>query len=301
MRVVAWGSNLFGQLGTEGRLTHAAPVDLGHERVVGMTRAAIVRGSGAEGPRCLVGVDQVIGQVDAEGRAWHGGAAQRGSPHTLWRSVAADMRGRIVGIAECGSVWQFESAAAWLSGAGERLDTPPCVAVAGGGAHFVLITEGDRGASRVYALGDNRFGQLGDLDLGRVAPAPVSFFSAAECFDARIVQVCAGSRHSVALADDGNVYVWGWDAVLDCALEPTPVLLDDAHVDVDVVEVACGASHTLLRLADGAVWGFGTDAHSELGGQGDVPSDAPRAVHPGMPRALRIHACGWTSVAEVEQ
>ena len=89
MRVLAWGSNLFGQLGTEG-LTHAAPVDLGHERVIGMSRAAIVRGSG-EDLRCLVGVDQVVGKVNADGRAWHGGAVQCGSPPRVWRSAAADL------------------------------------------------------------------------------------------------------------------------------------------------------------------------------------------------------------------
>lgn len=176
------------------------------------------------------------------------------------------------------------------------------MSVAGGGAHFVLACEGP---NKVYALGDNRFGQLGNTDLGLKHVVPVAFFSSAECFDARIAQMAAGGRHSVALADDGSAYVWGWDSVQECVVEPAPVLFDDEHVDIDVVEVACGAAHTLLCLSDGSVWGTGTgasmltDDHMELAGSGAAAADQPHPVGTGAGPVRRVLASGWSSFAEV--
>ena len=210
---------------------------------------------------------------------------------------------------------------------------PPVHAVAGGGAHFVMVTEDPK--CPIYACGDGRYGQLGAPALQRLPDTrdalKVGYFSARQGFTTRIAAVECGSRHSVALTVDGDAYFWGWLIVngVEMPLSPTPIMLGEEQLDRQVIQVACGAAHTLLLLDDGSLWGFGsstwprkkavltpTDEHGELGFAQDRPRVGSLRQEEGeciLPecltelatsmsgRATRVGAAHWTSYAQVEE
>lgn len=173
---------------------------------------------------------------------------------------------------ERGDPWLFSTLDAWLASDGTKktqgmllsahgAQTAPAFRrVDAGGAHFLLLSE-EASTPPLYAFGDNRFGQLGDvgLPLGSHTLHPVSFFSPCEAFPSALADVACGNRHSVVRTHDGDCYGWGWIPDADGAIQP-PFLLD---LSTDVAAVACGASSTYFLLTDNTLWGIGSStSHS---------------------------------------
>lgn len=65
----------------------------------------------------------------------------------------------------------------------------------------VLMENGE-----VYTFGSNSFGQLGVSDINHVGPVKANLPSI-------IVQIAAGSNHTVALTAKGEVYIFGNNSV----------------------------------------------------------------------------------------
>lgn len=81
------------------------------------------------------------------------------------------------------------------------------VAVAAGEAHSLILT----GDGRVYSWGRGMFGRLGNgSEVDELFPVQVKFET---CVEKRLnfVGVAAGAYHSLALADDGSVWCWGYN------------------------------------------------------------------------------------------
>ena len=158
----------------------------------------------------------------------------------------------------------------WL-GAGRRV-----VRAATGGSHTLLLDDN----ARVYAVGSNEIGQLGrghhDADDPHTRiPRPVAGIDRA-----RIVQVAAGHSHSGAVAESGQLFMWGYSgrgqcgtgATDDSVLAATRCALgafDDGGAGeasgVRVVSVACGGGHTVAATSDGGVVVFGNNDRGQLG------------------------------------
>lgn len=70
---------------------------------------------------------------------------------------------------------------------------------------------------------------------------------------------------SVALRDDGRVWIWGQrhDTGVD-------VVLPERMVEIDAVSDLACASHCVVRRTDGSVWGWGLNQQNELGNSGPV-------------------------------
>ena len=85
------------------------------------------------------------------------------------------------------------------------LDGVPLKDIACGHWHSMALSSiGD-----VYSWGWNKHGQLGHSE--DVATVPVPTLVEFESEDVNIVSVGCGSKHSVALSDNGVLYGWGWN------------------------------------------------------------------------------------------
>ncbi|GAA5929128.1 uncharacterized protein JCM15063_004060 [Sporobolomyces koalae] len=191
-----------------------------------------------------------------------------------------------------------------------------------GAAHFLVLASP---SSRLFSLGDNRYGQLGipnvasrDLQLRRI--------DALDGF--KILDFAAGAFHSVVLTEHGEVYVFGLDKDAQCGgggggSEPYPVndslqgLLQDNFADEDgeeIVQVAAAGPNTVLRTKSGAVWLAGANCHGQLGIRVEKDSLQALARHPsfGIAGAIKSEArlvssvrnvvsSRWTTYLEVEE
>lgn len=146
--------------------------------------------------------------------------------------------------------------------------------VTAGGNHFVLLTNGP---DQVYTIGDNRFGQLAQTTLSDTHSLyPVPFFSMSEGFPARVSSVACGHRHSIALTDDGDCYLWGWSSEAGGPiLSPMPLDIGPRGSDANVTSVSCAADVSLFLLDDGTVWALGHGPAADS----DSTSQARLAMH----------------------
>ncbi|KAJ9599180.1 hypothetical protein L9F63_010357, partial [Diploptera punctata] len=127
--------------------------------------------------------------------------------------------------------------------------------VACGNEHCLVLTS----AGAVYSWGTGSRGQLGhgDLEKEQERARQVDMLAGL-----KVTHIAAGGWHSVALADTGDIYVWGWNCEgqlglpsVGCkgrkrrqeevSVQTEPALLQNV---TDVQQVACGSRHTVLLL-----------------------------------------------------
>ena len=142
--------------------------------------------------------------------------------------------------------------------------------VAAGNAHSLgLTSDGD-----VYAWGAGTQGKLGDgTTLEHHSPTLASALPA----DKNFVQVDAGKFHSLALADDGQIFGWGANSrgqlgngtTVDASI-PSVATTPEG---VSFVQVAGGEQHTIALAADGGVYAAGYNSSGQLG-TGDTASSS---------------------------
>ncbi|XP_023002287.1 ultraviolet-B receptor UVR8 [Cucurbita maxima] len=102
------------------------------------------------------------------------------------------------------------------------------VAIAAGEAHTLVLT----GDGRVYSWGRGMFGRLGTgTEADELLPVRVKLGS--EEANLKVVAIAAGSYHSLALADDGSVWSWGYNIYgqlgFDGGNSAAPCLLKQFH------------------------------------------------------------------------
>jgi alpha-tubulin suppressor-like RCC1 family protein len=147
----------------------------------------------------------------------------------------------------------------------------PVVGASTGRAHgLAVLSDG-----RVYAWGDNEFGQLGDATrIAKATPQMVPGLSGVE-------QVAAGEYHSVALRNNGTVWTWGANhrAQLGDGGTVTARRLSPAQVIglANIKYIAAGARHTLALDSTGKIWAWGANDFGQLGlasvAQNGVPTE----------------------------
>jgi alpha-tubulin suppressor-like RCC1 family protein len=135
------------------------------------------------------------------------------------------------------------------------------IAVAAGFNHsLVLLSDGT-----VMSFGQNTRGQLGyatPSDADQTTPTAVPGL-------ADIVQLAAGSTHSLALTRGGQVYVWGdnqygvlADGTADTTVHAVPTLVAGL---ADVVALASSNSTVLALRADGTLVAWGRNNNGQIG------------------------------------
>ena len=227
--VHTWGRGEDGQLGTGKAEAEQLPVE--------------VSGNGSLAGRTVVKV--------AAGYRHAAALASDGSVH-IWgaamlRGVGSRRRGRAyvpVEVTRRGSL------------AGKTI-----VDVAAGDCHTVVLASD----GSVHAWGAWARGAVG-AGGARNVRRPVEVSGAGSLAGREVTSVAAGSYHTVALASDGSVHVWGWGSLGalgtgGTSMEPSPVEItaSGSLEGTKVVGMAAGGSHTVAFDADGGVhvWGEG--------------------------------------------
>ena len=154
-----------------------------------------------------------------------------------------------------------------------ELQSRKVLQVAAGGHHTVCVTED----GSVFAFGYNLSGQLGVGDrMNRLVPTLLR----GELENKSVLQVAAGSDHTICTTSDGSVFTWGNgdDGLLGLFYEwgfeisrlvPTPVtgyLASESYRPAQIaVFVAAGDRHTLCITADGSLFSWGCNGNGQLG------------------------------------
>ena len=161
--------------------------------------------------------------------------------------------------------------------------------IAAGGAHTGAIKEG-----QLYGWGRNNFGQTGlgktttlaqnNSSIIQVHPDTPTLMSAASN---KLLTLSFNQNHSLAIAEDGQVYSWGDDKFGQlgrgslghdscsrlCRFDIAPI----AGIN-NALMVAAGYNHNLILSADGSVWAMGANAQGQLGNGSTQDSNVPVKV-----------------------
>lgn len=165
------------------------------------------------------------------------------------------------------------------------------VSAAAGNAHSLAI---DRDGG-LWAWGDNWMGQLGigSSENRRTVPERVME-------NTRFASVAAGCYHSMAIDEDGGLWVWGWNShsqIGDGAEGEYRTLPSKISDGTSFVSAAGGSYHTLAVDANNNLWSWGNNLAGQLGDGRDVLlSGVPTIIKSGFPFAS-VSAGAWHSLA----
>ncbi|KAL5783314.1 hypothetical protein ACOSP7_008343 [Xanthoceras sorbifolium] len=158
------------------------------------------------------------------------------------------------------------------------------VAVAAGEAHTLGLT----GDGCVYSWGRGMFGRLGNgSESDELFPVRVKFDTEDERF--KFVGVAAGAYHSLALADDGSVWCWGYNIYGQLGVSGensvVPRLIEQFHElgsldsstdgsktkpkgPIEICSVKAGGMMSLAIDNLGGLWMWGNCPQQSSGGEG---------------------------------
>jgi len=188
--------------------------------------------------------------------------------------------------------WSTEPLAIDLNGS--SLDN--AAAIAAGASHSLALSSD----GVVYAWGLNFQGALGlapSVD-EVVTPQAVPLTTAPG--GVRMSAIDAAAQHSVAVARDGQVYVWGWNSRAEnlrgafghkmAELITTPTaLLSFPPSNVQAARVHTARSYTLIHATNGAVYAVGSNTHGTFGDGTTLSRDDPvRAALLSSGEALQL-------------
>ncbi|XP_066245482.1 uncharacterized protein ca [Euwallacea similis] len=115
----------------------------------------------------------------------------------------------------------------------------------------------------VFAWGSNSHGQLGLGPHLQETPYPQLITSIAHL---KIVDICAGQYHNLALTCSGKVYSWGWGihGQLGHGCTDNEYYPREVKFNCLVKQVAAGHAHSLILTCDGKIYGFGSNIFAQL-------------------------------------
>lgn len=136
-----------------------------------------------------------------------------------------------------------------------------------GGSNFsvALSKEGD-----VFTFGENNNGQLGlDQTENIYQTSPIKITQNFELADEeKIIDICVGSSHALALTQLGNVFVWGNNNFGQLGNDKRginaykPEKLD--FYGEKVIKIACGSFHSYVLTNLNFLYGFGYNGYGQL-------------------------------------
>jgi len=127
-----------------------------------------------------------------------------------------------------------------------------------GETHILTLTPD----GKVWVMGDNEFGQLGNgaFEGEALEPTIISGLDA-------VIATSTGGNHSVALKKDGTVWTWGLNRTGQLGNGTTENAAIPLKVSglSEVTAIATGGAHVVALKKDGTVWVWGGNQSGQLG------------------------------------
>ena len=148
---------------------------------------------------------------------------------------------------------------------------------------------------RVYAMGDNTYGELG---LSREVKNAFQMVQVGALVGPQFVDIAAGARHGMLLSSEGKVFAFGDNSEGQCGVEasrvyspsevPTRAIIAKARPD----KIFCGESHSAMVTSDGELFMWGDNTAGRLGIKGGMSIARPRIVEDVMGKYIVAVGCG---------
>ena len=265
--VLSWGANFSGDFGTGTAATQTSPV-----AIAGLNNIKSVSGGGFFS--LLLKSDGTVWSWgnNPDGELGNGTTNSTNVPTQIaaLSTVAQVAAGGFHGVAlkTNGTVWTWGFNGYCELGNGTQISSLSPVqvsglagvtAVAAGQVHTLAL----KSDGSVWAWGYNADGELGNGTSNNISPTPTQVSGLGG-----VVAICAGYFHSMALKNDGTVWVWGANS--NGQLGNGSTLSSSVPVKVaslsGITSIAAGFYHnSALRGSDKTVWCWGYNGEGELG------------------------------------
>ena len=158
------------------------------------------------------------------------------------------------------------------------------IAVSGGGSHSLAL----KSDGTVFAWSFNNLGRLGDgTTTDRIIPVQV-VGSGGVGFLTDVIDIAAGSFHSLALKSDGTVFTWGanfngqlGNGSSDGLAHPTPEQVKGpggVGFLTDIIDIDATGEFSLALRSDGTVFSWGRNSNGQLGDGTTIQRTTPIQV-----------------------
>lgn len=148
----------------------------------------------------------------------------------------------------------------------ERFDGQPVVMISAGMNHSMALTAD----GRVFSWGNNTSGKTGNAKTTLYTPTPTEIITSEDLAGLTIVDIAAGDGHSLAMASDGRLFAWGDPTYTGTASpglsvpSPKPVVMSGALAGKTITGIEA-EWHNLVLTSDGKVIGWGSNDYGQLG------------------------------------
>ncbi len=139
--------------------------------------------------------------------------------------------------------------------------------VAAGSGHTMILKKGDT----LWAVGNNRFGQLGDGSTAN-KQFPVQVKIDENTLMTEVAQVAAGSGHTMILKTNGDLWAVGFnrygqlgDGSTANKQFPVQVKINENTPMIEVDQISVGDEHTVILKENGELWAVGYNTYGQLG------------------------------------
>ncbi|XP_050739123.1 RCC1 and BTB domain-containing protein 1-like isoform X1 [Eriocheir sinensis] len=162
----------------------------------------------------------------------------------------------------------------------------------GSGPHVLAYTE----SGELYSWGHNGYCQLGN---GSTNQGLTPYLVTTHLHNKRVTGIAAGSHHSLALTEEGEVLAWGQNNYGQVGSgtttnQPTPRRVIASIGGRQVVDIACGQTSSMAVMDNGEVYGWGLNSSGQLGLGNNVNQHNPSRVTALQGVVITKIVCGYS-------